>query len=107
MGSRATNDEVEYGNGIFRNGIPNQFEQSVFFNLADALRQQAKQPHWISVKERLPRSNGTFTTWDGDSLTNEKELLYEDGRFYYPNQYGGPRLDYTDTVTMWWGNSFD
>jgi hypothetical protein len=54
---------------------------------------------WIPVTEGLPESNGEVCVLDEDSLTPEKVLIFEDGRFYY--EAYGVRLDYTEHITHW------
>ncbi len=54
---------------------------------------------WISVNDRLPKNGQKVKCFDTDSMTPEKELLFEDGCFCY-KKYGS-RLDYTDFISHW------
>jgi hypothetical protein len=54
---------------------------------------------WIPVGIALPRNNSIVWAWDSDSLTPEKKLLYNNGRFLFVAH--GCELDHTEFITKW------
>lgn len=58
-----------------------------------------RENNWINKEDQLPEKNGKVLVYDEDSLTPEKILMYENGRFYF--EAYGVRLYYTNTVSKW------
>lgn len=54
---------------------------------------------WIMVEDGLPKMTSKVIGYDTDSMTPEKLLLFDDGRFYF--EAHGKRLDYTDFISKW------